>query len=210
MLSFPPTGDSLYKYATAGGLALLFASCSLEIGTWNTLVHDASEAGREMQMALLEVSWRAARANELRGTYPGLSELVGDAIRPDPSDPSWTERLATRDLQPAECTRNVNARVNESEIPCAVVAEMRQIEKEFQEFHVNSIAWAAAAAKLGVASMVGIVVGIVGSALGFIIFLAGLIGWYLTHQLPHDLRVAQELLHEKKRNKGAKIDKSYS
>lgn len=191
MALLPAGGDSLYKYATAGGLALLVASCSLEVETFNSLFRAGFEKDREVQAALLEAGWRIARANELRQTYPEMSKAMGRFITTD--DPEWFQRLSTRDLQPSECTRNGDARIGPAKIPCSAIAEMRQLEKEHQHWLITWKARASDAKKLSIASLVGLLGGLVGSLLGLFLFLAGLFFWYRSYQLPHDLRVVQEL-----------------
>jgi hypothetical protein len=209
-MALPALTDSLYKFLTVSGLALLVGSCSFG-------ARIIAEFRRSLDVAVsmdslrIEHAWRLARLRELRSTYPGLGRVARSVVHTTLSDtlatPSSTapqglgldysrslERLAALDLQPAECTRQPNGYTKRDTIPCAVILEVRTLERAAQHAAVRQATGELETRVITASIPWAMLAGAIGIVVGFIVFIAGAVAWFLGHQLPHDLTTYAQLV----------------
>ena len=75
-----PTSDSLYKYGTTLGLAVLISSGSLLVNSASAFWDRLSAADLEVRLMVNSMAYSSVRLKEYFETYPDLDQVVGPVV----------------------------------------------------------------------------------------------------------------------------------
>lgn len=189
MISLPKPGESIYKYATAGGLFLVVSSVALSARSLIEARDRLFEITSEISTAGFELAWLNLRVSELLTAYPQLRDFTVPSLPNLYSDTAWAQTL-----RPVACTRDPAGSALDARVPCSSFTELQDLQQQILWLSLTVTRTTEHSFQVSRENVFLYFLGGVGVLVGGLIFVVGLIAWFVTYQLPHDVAVAEQLL----------------